>query len=279
MPQLELSAGTISYADTGGDKPVVVLLHGVAMDATLWHAVVSELRADYRCVLPVMPLGGHRAPMLPEADLSVLGVARLVAEFLEALELTDVALVMNDWGGAQALVADGRDERIGRLAITSCEAFDNYPPGLPGANLVASARMPGGLNVAFQLLRLRPMRRLPTTWGWMSKRPVPAVTMDGWLKPLQTSREIRRDLRKYLLAVPERSQLLAWAEALRGFDRPALVAWAVEDKVMPLAHGLRLAELLPHSRYVEIPDSYTLIPQDQPNLLAHHLREFLTATA
>lgn len=35
MPQLELSAGVVDYEDTGGDGPVVVLLHGVAMDASL----------------------------------------------------------------------------------------------------------------------------------------------------------------------------------------------------------------------------------------------------
>jgi pimeloyl-ACP methyl ester carboxylesterase len=140
--------------------------------------------------------------MRPDADLSILGVARLVAEFLEALGLTDVTLVMNDWGGAQALVADGRDQRIGKLVITSCEAFDNFPPGLPGNNLYASARMPGGLKAAFTLLKLKPMRRLPMTWGRMSKRPVPDAVMDAWFRPLWTSPEIRRDLRKYVLGVP-----------------------------------------------------------------------------
>lgn len=93
------------------------------MDGSLWRHVVADLRSDHRCVVPTLPLGGHRRPMKPDADLSILGVARLVAEFLDALDLTDVTLVMNDWGGAQALVADGRDERIGKLVITSCEAW------------------------------------------------------------------------------------------------------------------------------------------------------------
>lgn len=273
--EVRLSAGTINYEDTGGDGPVVVLLHGVAMNGSLWRHVVADLRRDYRCVLPLLPLGGHRRPMLPDADLSVLGVARLVAEFLDALQLDDTTLVLNDWGGAQALVADGRDQRVARLVLTSCEAFDNYPPGLPGRNLVASAKLPGGLRIASQLLRLRPMRRLPMTWGRMSKRPVPAEVMDDWVRPFQTSGEIRRDLRKYLLSVPEKSELLRWAEALRTFDRPSLVVWSAEDKVMPPAHGRRLAELLPDSRHIEIADSYTLIPEDQPAQLAGHLRDFL----
>ncbi|WP_326598973.1 alpha/beta fold hydrolase [Streptomyces sp. NBC_01803] len=275
MAEVELSAGTIEYEDTGTDGPVVVLLHGVAMNGSLWRHVVADLRSGFRCVVPNLPLGGHRRPMRPDADLSILGVARLVEEFLDRLDLRDVTLVMNDWGGPQTLVAEGRDQRIGRLVITSCEAFDNYPPGLPGSNLLAAARLPGGLNGAFGLLKLKPMRRLPMTWGRMSKRPVPHDVMDDWFHPLWTSKEIRRDLRKYVLSVPPKAELLAWSERLRDFDRPALVAWAAEDKVMPPEHGRRLAELLPHGELVEIADSYTLIPEDQPQRLAGHIREFL----
>lgn len=279
MTDVLLSAGVVEYEDTGGDGPVVVLLHGVAMNGSLWRHVVGELRDDFRCIVPTLPLGAHRRPMRPDADLTVPGVARLVAEFLDALDLTDVTLVMNDWGGAQALVADGRDHRIGKLVITSCEAFDNFPPGLPGRNLYAAAKMPGGIQLAFALLKLKPMRRLPMTWGWMSKRPVPNEVLDAWFRPLWTSTEIRRDLRAYVLGVPPKDELLRWAEGLRAFDRPALVVWATEDKVMPLDHGRRLAELLPQGELVEIADSYTLIPEDQPQQLSAAIRAFLLRTA
>ncbi|MER5894061.1 alpha/beta hydrolase [Streptomyces sp. NPDC001876] len=279
MTDALLSAGVVEYEDTGGDGPVVVLLHGVAMNGSLWRHVVGELRDDFRCIVPTLPLGAHRRPMRPDADLTVPGVARLVAEFLDALDLTDVTLVMNDWGGAQALVADGRDQRIGKLVITSCEAFGNFPPGLPGRNLYAAAKMPGGIELAFALLKLKPLRRLPMTWGWMSKRPVPDEVMDAWFQPLWTSTEIRRDLRAYVLGVPPEDELLRWAEGLRAFDRPALVVWATEDKVMPLDHGRRLAELLPQGELVEIADSYTLIPEDQPQRLSAAIRAFLLKTA
>ncbi|MFF0505246.1 alpha/beta fold hydrolase [Streptomyces fimicarius] len=278
MSDVRLSAGVIEYRDTGGDGPVVVLLHGVAMDGSLWDDVVAGLGDGVRCIVPTLPLGGHRRPMEAGADLSVLGVARLVAEFLEALRLEDVTLVMNDWGGAQALVADGRADRIGRLVITSCEAFDNYPPGLPGRNLATLARVPGGLGFAFSLLRLKPARRLPMTWGWMSKRPVPHATMDRWFRPAQSSPEIRRDLRAHVLGVPEKAELLRWTEQLRTFDRPALVIWATEDRVMPVEHGRRLAEILPRGRLAEVADSYTLLPRDRPDALVEHIGAFLAET-
>lgn len=135
--------------------------------------------------------------------------------------------------------------------------------------------MPGGLNIAFNLLKLKPMRRLPMTWGRMSRRPVPHEVMDAWFRPLWTDPEIRRDLRKYVLGVPSKAELMGWAESLGEFDRPALVVWAAEDKVMPPAHGRRLAELLPEGELVEIADSYTLIPEDQPQQLSNHIRSFL----
>ncbi len=277
MPDVELTAGTIEYEDTGGAGPVLVLVHGVAMSGSLWRNVAGELRDDHRCVIPNLPLGGHRRPMRSDADLSMRGIAGILAELMDRLDLRDVTLVMSDWGGPQLLVSEGHDERVARLVITSCEAFDNVPPGLPGRILGLSAKVPGGLNALAQPLRFRPLRRLPVALGWMSKRPIPDDVVDGWFRPLLTKRLIRRDLLKYIRAV-EGTELVAAAEALREFDRPALVVWAVEDRVMPPDHGRRLAQLLPQGRLVEIPDSYSLIPEDQPSLLAAAIRRFVRET-
>ena len=276
MPEVELSAGPIEYEDTGGSGPVVVLVHGLLMNGSLWRHVLADLRSDHRCVVPTLPLGGHHRPMRPDADLSLRGQARLLAELLERLDLRDVTLAFNDWGGPLLIASH---ERVGRLVPASCEAFDNYPPGVPGHMAWLACKVPGGVNAALQPLRLRALRRLPITFGWMSKRPVPNEVMDGWLHPVLTQREIRRDLVKYAGGARRaRPELVAATEALSDFDRPALVAWAAEDRVMPPEHGRRLAELLPNARLVEIPDSYTLIPEDQPRELAQAIRELVRET-
>lgn len=276
MPTIELSAGTVEYQDTGGDGPAIVFSHGLVMDGSLWRDVVADLRADHRCLLPTLPLGAHRHPMHPDADLSMPGIAGLIEEFIDALDLRDVTLAINDWGGPLLLLVDGAPERIRRVVITSCEAFDNVPPGLPGRAILAAGRMPGGIRFAMRQLRVRPVRRLPMTFGWMAKRPVPDEIMDAWLEPVLAHAEVRRDLRKYVLSAKEgKRQLAAATERLRDFDRPALVAWASEDRVMPPEHGRRLAEILPEGRLVEIADSYTLIPLDQPRELAASIRAFM----
>ena len=68
--------------------------------------------------------------------------------------------------------------------------------------------------------------------------------------------------------------MLDAADCLASFDRPSLVVWASRDRVMPPEHGRRLAEILPQGHLIEIADSYTLIPQDQPARLAEVIRGF-----
>jgi pimeloyl-ACP methyl ester carboxylesterase len=276
MPEVELSSGTIDYEDTGGSGPVVVFVHGLMMDGSLWRHVIAKLRDDFRCVAPTLPLGGHRHPMRADADLSMRGVAELLGEVLERLDLHEVTLAMNDWGGPQLLVGSRHDARIARLALCSCEAFDNVPPKGAAQLLPYIARVPGGITAAVMPFRFDRLRRLPVTYGPLSKRPVPRDVMDRWFGPAVEQREIRRDLRKYVSSAAQgRRDLLAAADTLRSFDRPALVAWASEDRLMPREHGRKLAELLPQGTLVEIADSYTLIPEDQPAVLAASLRELL----
>jgi pimeloyl-ACP methyl ester carboxylesterase len=98
----------------------------------------------------------------------------------------------------------------------------------------------------------------------MSKRPIPDAVIDEWFRPATTNPDVRRDLAKYVVSVPRRAELLDIASRSAEFEKPVLVVWATEDRMMPLAHGRRLVALFPDARIVEIDDSYTLLPEDQP---------------
>src|SRR3712207_73178 len=123
MPSISLSQGSMDYREDGAGPPVV-LLHGLLVNGLLWHKVVPALSKDARVIVPELPLGSHATPMNPDADLSTRGVAKLVAELMDKLDLEDVTLVGNDTGGAIAqVVATEHPERIGRLVLTSCDTF------------------------------------------------------------------------------------------------------------------------------------------------------------
>jgi pimeloyl-ACP methyl ester carboxylesterase len=250
------------------------------MDASLWDGVIAELAADHRCVAPTLPFGAHHHPMHDDADLSLPGMARLVAEFLDRLDLHDVTLVGNDTGGAvvQLVMGDGT-ARVDSVVLASVDAFDNFPPGLTGKTIVMLGKLPPALFGLFmQQMRLRPMRRLPIAFGWLTKKGDAATAR--WIKPLLQERAIRRDAVRVLRAMGAEPDLMVDAATrLPAFDRPALVVWASEDRVMPPEHGRRLADLLPQGQLVEIADSYTLLPLDQPALLAQALRSFVRAPA
>jgi pimeloyl-ACP methyl ester carboxylesterase len=274
MARVEVSAGTIEYEDTGGEDPTLVFVPGLAMDGRQWRKVIAELRDEFRCVSPTLPMGAHRQPMRPDVDLSLRGMGRIVTEFLERADLSDATLCFNDWCGAQVMIADGGIERAGKLVLVSCETAGNYPPGLAGHAAWLSCKLPGGLPIMRQVL-LRPrLRRLPFIFGQMTKRGIPDELMRSWLEPLKRA-EIRRDLRRYAGdAMRGKRALAAASGALSSFQRPVLVVWDSEGKMMPNETGRQLADSFPDARYLELPDCYTLIPEDQPLKLARAIREF-----
>jgi pimeloyl-ACP methyl ester carboxylesterase len=265
MPEITLPQGTIRYRDEG-EGPPLVFVHGALVNGRLWEPVVERLDGRARCIVPDLPLGSHRTPLRADADLTPAGLAQLIADFLAALELEDVTLVGNDTGGGLCqFVVVLHPERVGRLVLTNCDAFDNFPPkAFRGLVFAARAHL---LTANLQALRLRPARRLPIAYGWLSKRPLPDDVLDDWVRPFLSDAGVRRDARRFLAAV-EPALLLDNAARLGEFDRPVLLAWAPEDRFFPVAHAHRLAALFPDARVVEIPDARTFVSWDQPDRLA-----------
>ena len=273
--RIELGPGVIEYRDSGGDGPPLVLVHGLLQDGSLWDEVARDLSSDHRCVVPTLPLGAHRLPMTPGTDLSLEAIAGMVSQLIERLDLREVTIAGVDTGGAVVQLLMANDEpRMTRAVLISCDAFDNYPPGLTGKTVVLAGRLPSALfGVFMQQLRVKPIRRSPIAWGWLTKRGDTATRR--WLRPLLAQAEIRRDTVRVLRAMASNKKLmLETAQRLPAFDRPTLVVWAERDRVMPVEHGRRLSELLPKARLVTLSDTYTLVPLDQPAALAGQIRTF-----
>jgi pimeloyl-ACP methyl ester carboxylesterase len=277
IKEIELSQGRIRYRESGEGEPVV-FLHGLLVNGDLWRKVAPGVAAGHRAIVPDLPLGGHELPMRDDADLTIDGVARLIAEFLAALELTNVTLVANDTGGAitQVLVTRYPD-RIGRIVFTSCDAYDNFLPPL-FRPLQWLAHVPPILTALLQPLRLRAARRLPLAFGWLAKRPIESHYEDGYVAGFFADSKIRRDVFKVLRDISTRYTLEA-ARKFHSFHGPVLVAWAAEDRFFPESDGRRLAAEFPGGRFLSIEDSYTFVSEDNPDELVRQLVRFLGESA
>jgi pimeloyl-ACP methyl ester carboxylesterase len=269
---LDLGGGRRIRAHLTGEGPPVVLVHGAFVNANLWRKVVPLLDGFTRVSLD-LPLGSHLEPMPKGADLRTAAIADMIAEALEALDLSEATVVGNDTGGALTQVlAARRPQRVGAFVLTSCDAFDNFPP--PFFRVVlAPARIPGAIPVAFGGLRLRPLRRLPIAFGWLTNEPIDREAEDSYVLPVLTRREVRRDARRFLNGFNPAETLDAAAK-LAGWDRPALIAWSENDRFFPREHAERLARLIPTARLEWIEGARTFSPEDRPERLAELIRAF-----
>jgi pimeloyl-ACP methyl ester carboxylesterase len=276
MKSVDVTAGTIEYREEGDPNgPPVVLLHGLLMNDAQWNLVLPLLPSGLRYLLPVLPMGGHRIPMREDADLTMPGMVSLLADFLDALDLADVSLVVTDWGGALFLTDIGRDKRVARLVICPSEAFDNFPPGFPGKVAWLASRNTVMVSLALRQLKIGWLRRQWLIFGQMAKKPVPQDIVDEWLAAGLADRRIRRDLVKYCRTKFDGKDLTRATNRLADFTGPALVLWS-ENPVMPVEHGDRLAALLPHGELRQVEDAYVLVMLDQPEQTAATVGEFLT---
>lgn len=281
IKEQRLSQGTIRYRDVGSGSPIV-FVHGLLVNGLLWRNVVPSLAGDFRCIVPDWPLGSHSVAMSPDADLSPAGQAQIVGDFLEALDLDDVTLVGNDTGGAVSqILVSRRPERVGRVALLSCDAFEVFPPKLFDY-LKWSTRIPGGVFAVTQGLRFPMVRRAPIAYGFATKRPIPRWVTDAYVGPVLNDPAVRRDTIKFIRTVSPTYTLDA-AARFRDFKRPVLVGWGAEDRFFPWELAERLAASFPNSRLERIPDSRTFVPEDQPEhvarLVAGLVREPVPAAA
>jgi pimeloyl-ACP methyl ester carboxylesterase len=269
--EVELPQGTVRYRERG-DGPPLVFAHGLLVNGDLWRKVVPLLADTHRCITPDLPLGSHRAPVKKDADLTPPGLADLLADFIAAVGAKDGTLVANDTAGAlsQVLVTR-RPDAVARLVLTSCDSFDNFLPMMFKPLRILGGYVPGSPALLGQAMRLRVLQRSPAGFGLLTKNGFPPEIADSFVAPSRSDSGVRHDLAKVMRGIHKRHTLAA-AEKLPDWGGRALVVWARDDRVFPLDHGRRLADLL-SADLVEVEDSYSFIPEDQPAKLAQAVRE------
>lgn len=273
---IELPAGRIHYRESGpADGPAVVFVHGFLVDDSLWSDVPERLAAaGMRTLAPTWPLGAHTTAMRAGADLSPRGLARVILSFLGALDLRDVVLVGNDTGGALCqFLIDEDPSRIGRLVLTDCDAYDQFPP-FPFGALFRLMRHPRPARPLMATMRSARLRNGVLGFGPLVQRPLTAAESLPWVAPYLTDAGVRRDVATFARGWA-RADLAEVAARLPSFDRPVLLCWAPADRFFKIGLGRRLERDLPTARLVEIPDARTFVALDQPALLANEIASFV----
>jgi pimeloyl-ACP methyl ester carboxylesterase len=269
MPTIDINAGTIHYEATGPEngRPVV-FVHGYMMGAELWRQVSARLGSrGLRCIAPTWPLGAHPQPLRPGADRTITGVAGIVADVLAALDLDDVVLVGNDTGGVVTqLVAVNHPERLGALVLTSCDAFEHFPPPILKPVIMA-AKTKTLFRTALQAMRAPVARK--RAFDGLAHRNIDDLT-EIWVRPMLSDPAVAEDLRQFTLSM--RTEVTTGVAArLPEFDKPALIAWSADDTFFELSDGERLAAILPNARLEIIDNARTFSMVDRPDRLAELL--------
>jgi pimeloyl-ACP methyl ester carboxylesterase len=248
MPTIDINAGTIHYEATGPEngRPVV-FVHGYMMGGQLWRQVSERLAGHgLRCIAPTWPLGAHPEALRPGADRTITGVAGI------------------DTGGVVTqLVAVHHPERLGALVLTSCDAFEHFPPPILKPILLA-AKSKMLFKTAIQAVRAPAARK--RAFDGLAHRNIDDLT-EAWVRPVLSDPAVAEDLRQFTLSM--RTEVTTGVAArLPEFDKPTLIAWSADDTFFEQEDGARLAATIPNARLEIIEGARTFSMVDQPGRLA-----------
>jgi pimeloyl-ACP methyl ester carboxylesterase len=262
--------------EAGTGEPIV-FVHGALVNANLWRKVVPRLSPDFRCITLDMPLGSHELPV-PDADLSIPGIADMIADAIAELGLESPTIVGNDSGGGLTQIALSRHPDLaGRVVLTSCDAYENFPPRFFRI-LLWPTRFPAVARVLFASLRIRALRSTPLAFGWLMRSKLDPLAGDSYILPILTEKASGADFARIIRDIDPKYTMDA-IEKLRSYDRPVLIAWSRDDRFFPPADAERLARDIPGARLEWIDDAYTFSMEDQPERLAELIAGFVREPA
>ena len=270
--RLETRLGPLAWRSTG-QGPALVFFAGALANGGLWRDVVAALEDRYRCITIDLPLGAHPWPLSPGADRSATSLARLLLDCLELLDVEDATVVVNDTAGGLLLLSLAIDHpalgRVGRLVLTNCESYDQFPPDKLRTASAVCRTFP---RLARAAIRLSAGRRRGIST--ITARGLDDERTESFFGPIQRDRRIADDLVAAMAGF--RPQLLVdAATAIPRFDRPVLLIWGESCGFFRMTDARRLASDFPHAMLVSVPGAKTWVPVDNPGAVADGIVKFV----
>ncbi len=275
--KVDTSSGAASYLDTGGSGRTALFLHGVGTSSYLWRHVIGRIGEQCRCVAVDLPLHGQ-TPAAEDQDFSLPGLARFVADFCDALNLTGLDLVANDTGGAIAQVfATAQPERLRTLTLTNCEAHNNMPPvTLWPMVMLARTRLPLW-RLGPRMARGRSLGRRIYGAAYQDAASLPDDIVRAWLEPLLGTAESARKYQRLLTSLRARD-LMAVEHALARLEVPTLIVWGTGDKNFRRKWAYWLRDAIPGATdVIEIDGARLFFPDERATEFTAALRSHWAA--
>jgi pimeloyl-ACP methyl ester carboxylesterase len=203
-------------------------------------------------------------------------LAALVPELLDELGIERVTAVGIGLGTVICeMLAIEHPERLDRVVFGSGDILSTFPPRWARRKFSVTT-LPALANAIVRLFAIPSVRRF-------AYRPfahdVSEHIADSFTRGLRSDAGVRRDAIKLLNTIFRRENGGFEHERLRGFDRPALIAWGADDTAFPSSHPDDLAALLDDVRIERIPGAMTFLGQDQPRAFADAIARFMQETA
>lgn len=271
---VQTPSGRISYTETGtGTGPAALFVHGVLLSGYLWRHQLAQL-ADLRRCIAVDLLAHGGTQIAPEQDVSVTANATMLREFLDALQIEKTDVVGNDSGGGIAQIfAALNPTRVRSLALTNCDAHDNWPPAAfkPFLEMAAAGGLRGALDA---MLADKGVYRSAQALGPAYEHPerVTDETIETYLRPFVSSEQRTRDLQRFLAAF-DCKHTMAVETQLRKVKAPTLIAWGTDDVYFDVRWARWLAEAIPGTRRrVELKGARIFFPEERAAEFNQELR-------
>src|SRR5260221_214855 len=260
---VQTPSGRISYTEQG-TGPVALFVHGVLLNGYQWRHQLAELSDIRRCIAVDLLAHGD-TEITPDQDVSVTANAKMLKEFLDALNIDQVDLVGNDSGGGIAkILAALYPERVRTLTLTDCDTPDNWPPEAfkPFLAMAAAGGLRGTLDA---MLSDKSVYRSPQALGPAYEHPerLSDESIEKYLRPLVKTEQRTRDLQGFLAAF-DNKHTLAIEARLKTLKAPTLIVWGTDDVYFDLKWSHWLAENIPGTRRrVEIKGARIFFPEER----------------
>jgi pimeloyl-ACP methyl ester carboxylesterase len=265
-------SGRISYVEAGAG-PVALFVHGVLLNGHLWRHQLAEL-SDLRRCIAVDLLAHGDTEIAADQDVSVTANAKMLLEFLDALQIGEVDLAGNDSGGGIAQIfAALNPSRVRSLTLTDCDAHDNWPPEAfkPFLEMAAAGGLRGALDA---MLADKNFFRSAQALGPAYEHPEKLAdeTIEAYLRPLLRTEQRTSDFQRFLAAFDCKHTLAVEAQ-LRKLKAPTLIVWGTDDVYFDVRWSRWLAEAIPGTRKrVELKGARIFFPEERAAEFNQELR-------